>query len=474
MDYLPDFEVFAMILKKTISILLTVFLLAALLLPAPALALEEPVVRAKAAILMNAESGEIYYGLHEDQSLPPASTTKVMTSLLALEAVERGDVALSDVVTASTTFQVDLEADGSTANIAPGEMLSLEDLLYCALVCSANEACNIIAEYVSGGSLSAFVAEMNARAKELGCTHTHFSNAHGLPAAQHYTSAHDLAIITAAALRFPKFVEIVNTVSREIEATNLSDKRVIRTSNNLINPDQEKYFYREASGVKTGSTSEAGYCLISSTEVDGETIVSVVLGCEAIPQADQSYEIQSFTESKTLLQWMQKNYAMRTVVSVTDLVCEVPVLLGEGTDAVVVRPESGIEMLLPKDLDLASIEKKNVVYSLEAGAEPVTAPVSAGQVLGEMTLRYQGKELGPIPLVANTSVSLSRLAYIKNQIHEVLSQSWVKWTFFGFIAILVLYFVFVIRYNIVKRKRRRAAYEAAKRGGTNAAPRIRR
>ncbi len=461
-------------MKKTFAVLLLLLCLAASLFVSPALALEEPTVRAKAAILMNAEDGEVYFGLHEELPLPPASTTKVMTCLLAFEAVERGEVSLSDAVTASSSFQFDLAADGSSANIQPGETMSLEDLLYCALVCSANEACNIIGEYVSGGSITAFVSSMNARAKELGCTNTHFANAHGLPAGQHYASAHDLARITAAALRFPKFVEIVNTVSREIPATNLSDARMIRTSNNMINPNQEKYYYSEASGVKTGSTSEAGYCLISSTEVDGETIVSVVLGCEAIPQADESYEIQSFTESKTLLQWMKKNYARRTVVAVTDLVCEVPVLLGEGTDAVVVRPEKGIELLLPKDVEPAGMVRTSIIYSEQPGAEPVTAPVSAGQVLGEMTLRYQGKELGPIPLVANTSVSLSRVAYIKSEIHNVLSQPWVKWTFFGFVTILVLYFIFVIRYNVVKHKRRRAAYEAAKRGASNAAPHTRR
>ena len=461
-------------IRKLFAILLIAVCLALSLPLSAAQALDEPVVRAKAAILMNAENGEVYFSLQKDAALPPASTTKVMTALLAFEAVERGEIALSDMVTASSSSQYDLVEDGSTANIEPGETMSLEDLLYCAMVCSANEACNIIAEYVSGGSISSFVDSMNARARELGCTNTHFVNAHGLPAQRHYSSAHDLARIAAAALRFPKFVEIVNTVSREIPPTNMSDARMIRTSNNMINPNQEKYYYSEASGVKTGSTGEAGYCLISSTEVDGETIVSVVLGCESIPQADQSYEIQSFTETKTLLQWMQKNFAMRTVVAVTDLVCEVPVLLGEGTDAVVVRPQNGIEMLLPKDLDPASMEKTSVIYSEQPGAEPVTAPVSAGQVLGEMSLRYQDKELGPIPLVANTSVSLSRVAYIKNEIHGVLSQSWVKWTFFGFVSILVLYFIFVIRYNIVKRKRRRAAYEAAKRGAPNAAPRERR
>ena len=459
-----------MIVKKIVSVLLIALCLGAAFLPS-ALALEDPEVPARAAILMNAETGDIYYGLNEDVPQPPASTTKVMTCLLAFEAIERGDIALSDMVTASETSQSDLAADGSTQNIGPGETMSLEDLLCCALICSANEACNIIGEYVSGGSLADFVAMMNTRARELGCENTHFVNAHGLPAEQHYSSAHDLARIAAQALKYPKFVEIVNTVSMEIEATNMSDKRVIHTSNNLIDPRQEKYYYSEASGVKTGSTSAAGYCLISSTTVDGDVIVSVVLGCEAIPQPDESYDIQSFIASKNLLQWMNQNYARRTVVSVTDLVCEVPVLLGEGTDAVVVRPQSGIELLLPKDVDPSSLEKTTVVYSQEPGAEPVTAPVSSGDVLGEMSLRYQGKEYGPIPLVANTSVSLSRIAYIKNEIHNALSQSWVKWTFFGFIAIIVLYFVFVIRYNTLKRKRRRAAYEASKRGGTNASPR---
>ena len=147
-----------------------------------AAAIDQPFIEARAAILVNADTGEVYYEMNADTPLPPASITKVMTALLALEAIERGDIALDDMVTASNTSHNDLTLDGSSQNIVPGETMSLEGLIYCMLVSSANEACNIIGEHITDGSISTFVKLMNTRAAELGCTKTHFVNAHGLPA----------------------------------------------------------------------------------------------------------------------------------------------------------------------------------------------------------------------------------------------------------------------------------------------------
>ena len=207
----------------------------------PAAAIDQPIVEARAAILVNADSGEVYYAMNADTPLPPASITKVMTALLALEAIERGDISLDDMVTASNTSHNDLTLDGSSQNIVPGETMSLEGLLYCMLVSSANEACNIIGEHVTGGSISAFIKLMNTRAAEIGCTNTHFVNSHGLPAEEQYSTARDISLISAAALKYPLFVEIVNTVYKELPATNKSDSRYLMNTNYLINPDRTQY-----------------------------------------------------------------------------------------------------------------------------------------------------------------------------------------------------------------------------------------
>ncbi len=438
------------------------------MLSLPAAAIEQPMIEARAAILINAETGEVYYDMNADTVLPPASITKVMTALLALEAIERGDISVSDMVTASSTSHNDLTLDGSSQNIVPGETMSLEDLMYCMLVSSANEACNIIGEHITGGSISEFITMMNTRAKELGCKNTHFVNAHGLPSDQHYSTAKDLSLIAAAALKYPLFIEIVNTVYKEISPTNKADSRYLISTNYLINPDRTRYYFSEARGIKTGSTQAAGQCLTSYIVKDDVTVISVVLGCEEVQNSDGTYEVKSFTQTKKLMQWFLNGYSMKTIIDTKDLICEVPVDMAEGTDSVVARPKENVSMLLPSDVDPETFERSYTIYSQEEGATPLVAPITAGDVVGEISFIYNGKTYGPVPLVANTSIALSKLAHIKSEIQNTLNKTWVKWMIVGLIVIIVLYIIFIIRYNIIRKRRRKAAREAAKRKSANA------
>ena len=433
-------------------------------------AIDQPFVEARAAILVNADTGEVYYEMNADTVLPPASITKIMTALLALEAIERGDIALDDMVTASNTSHNDLTLDGSSQNIVPGETMSLEGLLYCMLVSSANEACNIIGEHITGGSISQFITLMNTRAKELGCSNTHFVNAHGLPSDQQYSTARDISLIAAAALKYPLFVEIVNTVYKELAPTNKADSRYLMNTNYLINPDRSQYYYSEARGIKTGSTEAAGQCLTSYIVKDDVTVISVLLGCEIATLEDGTYEVKSFTQTKKLMQWFLNNYSTKDIISTTDLICEVPVEMAEGTDSVVVRPKENVSMLLPDDVDPAALQRSYTITSQQEGAEPLVAPINAGDVLGEISFEYNGKTYGPIPLVANTSVELSKLAHMKSEIQNTLNKTWVKWLIVALIVIIILYFAFIIRYNAMRRRRRKAAHAAAKRNSSHSDP----
>ncbi|MBR6521072.1 MAG: D-alanyl-D-alanine carboxypeptidase [Oscillospiraceae bacterium] len=429
----------------------------------PAAAIDQPIVEARAAILVNADSGEVYYEMNADTPLPPASITKVMTALLALEAIERGDISLDDMVTASNTSHNDLTLDGSSQNIVPGETMSLEGLLYCMLVSSANEACNIIGEHVTGGSISAFIKLMNTRAAELGCTNTHFVNAHGLPAEEQYSTARDISLISAAALKYPLFVEIVNTVYKELPATNKADSRYLMNTNYLINPDRTQYYYSEARGIKTGSTQAAGQCLTSYIVKDDITVISVLLGCDLVELDGGGTEVKSFTQTKKLMQWFLNSYSMKTIISTKDLICEVPVDMAEGTDSVVARPAEDVAMLLPSDIDPTTFERSHIIYSQQEGSSPLVAPVNAGDKVGEISFVYNGQTYGPIPLVANTSVALSKLAHFKSEVSNTLDKTWVKWTIIGLIIVIVIYIALIIRYNAIRRRRRKAAHEAAKR-----------
>lgn len=436
----------------------------------PAAALSDPDIRGEGVLLIEPNSETILYAKNEHKVLYPASLTKIMTVMLAVEAIERGEVSMGTFVTASDTFDIDLEADGSTLGVKPGEELFFGDLLYCAMLASANETCNIIAETLAE-SREDFIALMNTRARELGCENTSFANTHGLHSDAHFTTAYDMYLITKQALTYPLFVEICNTVSYEMGATNLSDARHFYTTNNLISTQRTgTYYYERARGVKTGYTMRAGYCLVSTAEYNGLSVISVVLNCEIVKQEDESYLIESFTETKRLMQWGFSNYEYKEIISGSDLIYELPVTLGEGADSVVLHPSDSITALLPKNFDLSTLEHEINWYidpvedagEAEVKTYSATAPVAKGEIFAELIVRSGDTELGRVQLAAISAVDRSNLEFLKHTVNSALDQTWIRVTISAIVLIFFAYIIFVIRYNIL-RKRRRA--EAGRRPG---------
>ena len=268
---------------------------------------------AQCALLGDMGSGRILFNIDAYSRREPASLTKIMTLLLAVEAIEAGTASTDDMVTASAACITGLELDSSTAYIDRGETMSLRDLLYCAALASANEACNIIAEHISG-SISAFVERMNTRAAELGCSGTHFANTHGMPDDNHYTTARDIFLIACEGMRHQLFAQLVGCREYTTSATNDSPARVLESSNALITPDSpysDKYVYPGAVGIKTGYTEKAGYCLVSAVQRDGVNVIAVVLGADG---DTANKEFDSFADTVTLLDWCFENYSYRSIV----------------------------------------------------------------------------------------------------------------------------------------------------------------
>lgn len=242
---------------KILSLFLIVSVFFSVMAPS-ASALSDPATYSESIILLEPDSGSVLFSKDENVRAYPASTTKIMTVLLAIEAIEDGRASLTDMVTASASMNYDLVADGSSAGILVGETMSLQDLLYCAMLSSGNDACNVIAEYI-GGTIDNFITMMNDRAQELGCVGTHFANTHGLPDENHYTTAYDLAQITLEAMTHSQFMDICDTVTYEVPATNMSGARTLSNSNGLINENSTMYpgyKYEYAHGIKTGHTNE--------------------------------------------------------------------------------------------------------------------------------------------------------------------------------------------------------------------------
>lgn len=379
----------------------------------------DPDIQAKAALLVDWDTETVLYAKNEHTELYPASLTKIMTALLTLEAVDQGKLALDQELTATASALDGLAADGSTAGIKVGETMTVENYLKCMLIVSANEACDVLAEGVSG-SVSAFVDAMNARAAELGCKNTHFVNPNGLHDSQHYTSAWDLYLITREALKHPEFMAVCDMGVAEIPATNLSESRRLRTTNYLLsNWRAAGYLYPDAHGIKTGSTSEAGHCLVSSATRGSRSLISVVLGAERVVGENGVADVKSFSETSRLFEWGFANFSTQTVLTELDMLADVPVALSK-IDSVAVHPDREVTLVLPNDVGPEDLERK---LTLE---ENVQAPVSAGQELGSVELSRNGTVYVTVPLVALNDVEASKLLTFWFNVREFFGRTSVR------------------------------------------------
>ena len=431
-------------LKRLAALLLSIAAVLGLMIPSVSAA-PAPEIRAGAALLMDAANDEVLYDKNASTRMYPASLTKVMTALLVLEAVEAGQLSLEQTVTASSTFSAGLSIYGSTQNIKSGEQLALLDLLYCLLVASANESANILAETVAG-DVPAFVTWMNQRAAELGCKGTHFANAHGLHDDDHYTTAHDMYLIARAAMEHDTFRTIVSSKRHEIPATNLSDGRLFYNTNALLVTwfYRESYLYDKAIGIKTGTTDEGGYCLLSAAEDEENYLICVVLNAPVVENPDKSVDRRQFSESRALYQWGFSNFKRWQLVDTATPLAQVSVTLSD-TDHVLVRPANELERTLPKDLDLSAVQQTVQLHS-----DTVAAPVEEGQVLGTLTLTLGDETLGQVDLVAVSAAERSVLLYRLHQLKGLFRHTIVKLIF----GLLVLALAVFILCKILKPSRR--------------------
>ena len=236
---------------------------------------DKPNLVSEAAILVDSKTNQILYTKNENKKMFPASTTKILTAILALENCD-----LSESVTISENVINSIPAGYSSANLQYGEILTVEQLLQLLLICSANDAANALAEYV-GGSIESFVSMMNSKIYELGLENTHFTNAYGFNDSNHYTTAYDLAIIMKYCIKNDTFRKIAGSASCSIPSTNKSDVRNYPSTNELIIPGSA-YYYKYLTSGKTGFTTPAGECLVSTAYKNDTELICVVLGGKTI------------------------------------------------------------------------------------------------------------------------------------------------------------------------------------------------
>ena len=436
--------------KKITALFLTVFCLCGSL-TIGSQALTPPTIDAKGAIVGESTTGEIVFAQNADEKLYPASTTKIMTAILALEYGN-----LADTVTVSANAVKSLEGTGSSVMLKEGEQMNMLDMVTYLLVASGNDAANALAEHISG-STAAFVDLMNTKAKELGCTDTHFANAHGLHDENHYTTARDLLKISQYAMSNGTFAELVKIDKTVLPATNMHAEQTISTTNHLISLWRSRdYFYEGAIGIKTGSTTPAGLCLVSGIQSGDLTYITVVLGATKAEDGTMG----SMTETIKLLDYVKGGFQIQSMVNGTDPVAEAPVALGKDADTVVLVPENGFTALLPVDFKQEDV---TCTYKIN---EDIKAPVAKGDILGTATYSYNDKEYVTLNLVANDDVQRSTWLYFIDRVLNIFSSTFFK-IIVGILVLLVLGFILLGIFGRRKRRRRSSSLRSSYTGSSS-------
>ena len=399
---------------------------------------------------MDARTGQVLARKRSGEEAAPASLTKMMTVLLATEALPDLD---TPVTLPEDIFPALYKADASMAGFQPGETVTVRDLLYGAMLPSGAECCEALARQVSG-SEEAFVALMNRKAGELGMKHTHFANCTGLTSPEHYSSAADLAVLLQAALNNETFRTVFTTGQYTSSVTEQHPKGLYMASTLLSRLDGGEVTGGQILGGKTGYTRAAGYCLVSSAERNGVRILAVAMGCDGPLNADIE-ECYNFVDSRTLYDWAFDNFSYRSILSSTEPITKVNVEMAEGDGTVMLYPAGNLNVLMPNEVSNDAIEREVTIYD-----QRLVAPLPAGTVLGEIRLSAGGESYGTVKLITGADVELSRSAYISQRLGEIFSKGWVIALLIIVIAFAVIYTVLVARYRKLRRKhleeRRRA------------------
>lgn len=402
----------------------------------------------KSILLVNMDSDQVVFEKNADEKKYPASTTKIMTYIVAYEHINDIDNTKIEI---KKSVLDELEGTGSSlANVAEhvGEKMSAIDLLYSMMVPSGNDAAMVLADYVGKGNIDAFVDMMNEKAEELGCENTHFQNPDGLHNEDHYTTARDLYKISSYALTLPKFAEISNTTVYYCEG----DTVPLITTNYLIDSNRGgEYYYTYAKGIKTGTTDQAGRCLVTTASADGYSYLLVLLDS---PYKEGEYEeYGTFTDAADLFRWALTSLELETIATAETPVCEQKVNLAWGKNKVLLVPQKSLSAIIPKD-----VEDENIVVETDV-PESIDAPLDKDTVVGTETIYYKDsntgekQEIATVNLVSSEKVDRSGILFVLSVIGTLFQSYWFLMVIAIIVLILLIYFIIAKIHNVRSKKR---------------------
>ncbi|MBE3582089.1 MAG: D-alanyl-D-alanine carboxypeptidase [Thermoanaerobacteraceae bacterium] len=350
----------------------------------------------KGAVLMDPQSGKILWEQNAHYRGYPASMTKLMTMVVTMDAVARGEASLDDPVETSERAE---SFGGAEVFLEQGETVPLEKMLIALAVASANDASVAVAEHIAGTE-EAFVELMNAKAQELGLKNTHFTNCHGLHDPHHYTTPYDMALVARYALKYPKILEWTSIKRYTFRQDPLT---ILDTTNKML------YWYPGTDGFKTGYTEAAGLNLVSTVERDGLRLIAVVMGVET-PQGH-------FTESMKLYNWAFRQWAWKKIYGPGEVVAEVATNKGQEEKLRVVAAGK-VGAVVPR----SKVKEDGLITTRLVLPRVINAPVVQGQKVGEIIILEEGREIGRTDLVAEKSIPRASLRQvIQRAIREVFT-----------------------------------------------------
>ena len=395
------------------------------------------------------DDGTVIYDKNSTLKAEPASLTKIVTAILVIE-----NCTDYEAVVTAPSYAIRLldGTNSSTAGILVGEQLTVRQLLYCLLVYSANDAANVLADYIGGGSIDTFIGMMNDFAQKLGCTDTHFANAHGLFDENHYSTAKDLAVMYRYCLENSFFSELAGTSYYKIEPTNkYAQTRHLNSTNKMFSSGIADYYYKYLKNGKTGTNNSWNRCFISSASKDGYSYLCVILDAPMYDvDKDGVDENMSFMDTKTLYSWTFDHIRLRTVANTSTYVTEVSVKLSNEYDYVSLVPANEVNALVPTGVDESGVYVEALT---ELTASSVNAPVKKGDVLGKAVIKYADDVIAEVDLVAAFDVSLSSVKYIGNLMLTLMKSTAFKIAL-AFVVLVILP-ACILLFVIIPSKRRK-------------------
>lgn len=425
-----------------------------------ALAAEPIEPQSPAVLVTELTSDTVLLSKEPGMSINPGSIVKITALYVAASACFEGRVSLSDTITITRDV---MGKDSGQIPLKEEETFTLEQLLYLMYMDYSETAAVAAAAHIAG-SVDGFVDKMNSAASEAGCRETHFVNMTGAYSEGQKTTPEDLLLILKSAMQNTVFMDIFTATSYTVKDTNKSISRSIGTPDLLQRPNSE-FYVRNCKGGRIGGFSDSGYTTISLSEASDSGMKLIV-----ITAGNMSYN-GCYEDTKNIIQWTLDNFSWQTIIKVGEALTKIPVTMGSGTDYVVAGADKNINVLIDNDISALDFKQDITIYSERKG-ETLMAPIKRGDVLGELTLSYDGKEYGTVTLVANKDVELRRWEYFKSEVRETLHSSGIIWCIVIVCIMLVCYIVYSALFWLRQMRKKRELADArigiinAKRKGT--------